>query len=273
MPIFTIRHETTYRYRRAVAFGEHRLMLRPRDGAGQRVLDYRLDVTPAPAELHEDRDRFGNAVTIARFDRGTAADELRFLAAVTVDQVTAPVPAIAAPRPAPAGEAAARGSLDDWAALFGGHESELALAVALTKAIDRGFRHVPRHEKGVQPPAETLARGSGTCRDFALLMIAALARHGIAARFVSGYLHLPDDPPDRVRGGNTHAWAQADVDGRTIDFDPSHGTIGNSGLLQVAVVERPADAVPLAGSWFGSAADAVAMGVSVKVRAGHAEAV
>jgi len=272
MPIFTIRHETIYRYRRAVAFGEHRMMLRPRSDEDQRVLDYRLDVKPSPAALHEDRDRFGNAVTIARFDRGTRAQELRFLATVTVDQATARIPVLAAPVPAPAAEIAARSSLDDWAALFRGHAGQLATAIAMTKAIDRGYRHIPRHEKGVQDPAETLALGCGTCRDFAVLMISALARHGIPARFVSGYLHLPNDPPDRMSGGNTHAWVQADVDGRTIDFDPSHGTIGNAGLIRVAVVDRPADAVPLAGSWFGSAADAVAMDVSVKVRAEHAEA-
>ncbi|MCW5714796.1 MAG: transglutaminase family protein [Bauldia sp.] len=272
MPIFTVRHETIYRYRRAVAFGEHRMMLRPRNDADLRVRDFRLEVTPAPAELREERDGYGNAVTIARFDRGTIADDLRFLATVTVDQAPAGVPAIATPVPTPAAETAARGSLEAWAALFGGSGSELATAIAMTKAIDRGYRHIPRHENGVQAPAETLALGCGTCRDFAVLMIGALAHHGIAARFVSGYLHLPDDPADRVRGGNTHAWVQADVDGRTVDFDPSHGTIGNAGLIRVAVVERPADAVPLSGSWFGSAADAVAMDVMVKVRAEHAEA-
>lgn len=272
MPIFTIRHETIYRYRRAVAFGEHRMMLRPRNDADQRILDFRLDVTPSPAMLHEDHDRFGNAVTVAHFDPGTRSEDLRFLATVTVDQATGRLPAPAAPVPTPEAEAAARDSLDEWATLFGGHGGQLATAIAMTKAIDRGYRHVPRHEKGVQAPAETLALGCGTCRDFAVLMISALARHGIAARFVSGYLHLPNDPPDRIRGGNTHAWVQADVDGRTIDFDPSHGTIGNAGLIRVAVVDRPADAVPLAGSWFGSAADAVAMDVSVKVRAEHAEA-
>lgn len=265
MPIFTVRHETIYRYRREVAFGEHRMMLRPRSDADQRVLAYRLDIAPAPADIREERDRFGNAVTIARFDGDAVAEELRFLATMTIDQAPTAIPPARARVPTVAAEAAARGSLEAWARLFDGHDGELAVAVAMTKAIDRSFRHVPRHEKGVQAPAETLALGHGTCRDFAVLMIAALARHGIGSRFVSGYLNLPKDPPERTRGGNTHAWVQADVDGRTIDFDPSHGTIGNAGLLRVAVVERPSDAIPLAGSWFGSAADAVGMDVAVKV--------
>jgi len=273
MPIFTVRHETTYRYRRAVAFGEHRMMLRPRSDGEQRILGFRLDVAPAAGEIHEEHDELGNAVTIAHFGRATIAETLRFTSHVTVDVTEPRLPASPAPvLPAPAEEGAARTSLDGWARLFAGQPTESAVAIAMTRAIDRGFRHVPRHEKGVQPPAETLALGSGTCRDFAALMMAALAHHGIATRFVSGYLHLPNDPPERTRGGNTHAWVQADVDGRTIDFDPSHGTIGNAGLVRVAVVERPADAVPLAGSWFGVAADSLAMEVSVKVRAEHAEA-
>ncbi|MGV8839772.1 MAG: transglutaminase family protein [Bauldia sp.] len=273
MPILTVRHETTYRYRRPVAFGEHRLMLRPRTDADQHVLDFRLDVTPAPIELSDGRDRFGNVVTAVRFDRAAIAETLRFTSFVTVEH--APPPVFAPPRPAlpaPAEEGAARTSLDLWARLFAGHGSELAVAVAMTRAIDRGFRHVPRHEKGVQMPAETLGFGSGTCRDFAVLLVDALAHHGIAARFVSGYLHLSDDPPERTRGGNTHAWVQAEVDGRTVDFDPSHGTIGSSGLVRVAVVESPSDAVPLAGTWFGEVADSLAMEVMVKVRAEQADA-
>ena len=39
MPLLTINHKTIYRYTRPVAFGEHRIMLRPRDGHDLRVLD------------------------------------------------------------------------------------------------------------------------------------------------------------------------------------------------------------------------------------------
>ncbi|MCC6734810.1 MAG: transglutaminase family protein [Bauldia sp.] len=273
MPIYTIRHETIYRYRRPVAFGEHRMMLRPRSDSDQRVLDFRLDVTPAPVDFREAHDGIGNTVTTARFDRAAVSDSLRFVSRVTVAQTPARLPAHTAPvLPTRAEESAARTSLEGWARLFAGHGSESAIAVAMNRAIDRGFRHAPRHEKGVQPPMETLALGSGTCRDFAVLMIAALARHGIRARFVSGYLYLPDDPPERTRGGNTHAWVEADVDGRRVDFDPSHGTAGNAGLIRVAVVARPADAAPLAGTWFGEAADSLAMEVSVKVREDHVAA-
>ena len=60
----------------------------------------------------------------------------------------------------------------------------------------RTFKHVSRHEKGIQPPVCTLNLGSGSCRDLAVFMIAALRARGIAARFVSGYLYLADDDDD-----------------------------------------------------------------------------
>ena len=60
MPVLTVEHVTTYRYRRAVGFGEHRMMFRPRDSADQRLLDWQLNITPRPAELRSVTDAFGN---------------------------------------------------------------------------------------------------------------------------------------------------------------------------------------------------------------------
>ena len=94
---------------------------------------------------------------------------------------------------------------------------------------------------------------SGSCRDLAVFMIAALRSLGIAARFVSGYLHLADDDDDdRLTGGNTHAWVQVYVPGPGwVDFDPSSGTVGNQNLVRVAVVHDPREAIPLQGTWIG----------------------
>ena len=67
MPSLTIRHVTTYRYRRPVAFGEHRMMLRPRDSHDQRVIEASLEISPEPRSLRFVQDAFGNHVGIARF--------------------------------------------------------------------------------------------------------------------------------------------------------------------------------------------------------------
>jgi transglutaminase-like putative cysteine protease len=64
----------------------------------------------------------------------------------------------------------------------------------------------------VQTPAQTLANNSGTCRDFAVLMIEAVRALGLAARFVSGYLYVPERG-GRVGRGATHAWLRVYLPG------------------------------------------------------------
>jgi transglutaminase-like putative cysteine protease len=129
-----------------------------------------------------------------------------------------------------------------------------------------------RHEKGIQLPVSTLALGSGSCRDLAVFMVPALRSRGIAARFVSGYLHLDDEVQYEdewpLMGGNTHAWVQAYIPGPGwVDFDPSAGAVANHNLIRVAVVRHPSYAIPLRGSLYGSASDHLGMQVAVRVRA------
>ena len=68
MPLLTIHHKTEYRYAHPVAFGEHRIMLRPRDGHDLRVLSGSLEIAPEPMSLRWIHDVFGNSVAIATFD-------------------------------------------------------------------------------------------------------------------------------------------------------------------------------------------------------------
>ena len=231
MPILAIRHVTTYRYRQPVAFGEHRMMLRPRDDGDQTVLELEIVITPEPIELAWSQDRFGNHVATARFEERAA--ELRFESTIRVDHAPAGFEATdieAFARRYPFACAADDGlapflvplsadpKLHRWVSGFlrgDGSADTADLLVGMTKTIKRTFRHVQRHEPGIQDPLQTLELGSGSCRDVALLMIAALRSLGIAARFVSGYLNVGSASidGDRITGGNTHAWVQAYVPG------------------------------------------------------------
>ena len=60
----------------------------------------------------------------------------------------------------------------------------LDVLTAMTTSIKAQIRYVARDEAGVQSPITTLERGSGSCRDFALLMMEAARSLGLAARFV-----------------------------------------------------------------------------------------
>jgi len=88
----------------------------------------------------------------------------------------------------------------------------------------------------------------------------------LASRFVSGYLNLADPDDEHITGGNTHAWVQAYIPGPGwVDFDPSSGIVGNQNLVRVAVVHEPHEAIPLSGTFIGTASDHLAMQVAVKV--------
>jgi len=287
MPILSITHVTTYHYHQPVAFGEHRMMLRPRDDDDQEVIHSEIEITPRPTQLAWTRDIFGNHVAIADF-AGRAA-ELRFVSNIRLRHATAgfratdiadfarTYPFAYAAEDWPALERFARPphphrELDRWSAAFFGKDGSAdtyKLLVDMTRTIRRTFEHAARHEKGIQTPVQTLHLGRGSCRDLAMLMIAVLRARGIAARFVSGYLHLPDDDDDGdVAGGNTHAWVQVYVPGPGwVDFDPSGGVVGNQNLIRVAVAHHPREAIPLQGTWFGAASDHLAMKVAVKVTA------
>ena len=102
------------------------------------------------------------------------------------------------------------------------------------------------------------------------MMMEAVRSLGMAARFVSGYLHVPvrahPGEAERQGGGNTHAWLQVYLPGAGwVDFDPTNGIVGSRGLIRVAVVRDPAMAIPLSGSWTGASADCLGMDVSVRV--------
>jgi transglutaminase-like putative cysteine protease len=291
MPILTIRHLTTYSYKQPVAFGEHRMMLRPRDDDDQKLIESGLEITPEPSELFWTRDGFGNHVAIARF--AGRASKLCFASTIRLVHEPAAFHAtdiahfartypFAYARADPPDLACfmtpltTHPKLARWATTFlrkDGHTETHNLLADMTDTINRTFKHSARHENGTQHSVQTLKVGGGSCRDLAVLMIAALRSLGIAARFVSGYLHLADDEGDKVTGGNTHAWVQVYVPGPGwIDFDPSSGRIGNQGLVRVAVVKEPRQAIPLQGTWLGSASDHIAMKVAVKVTGAPAAA-
>ena len=266
------------------------MMFRPRDSQDQRLLSHDLVITPAPAALFWSVDVFGNSVTRARF---TSRNEtLVFDSTLEVDHQEAPAMAVLLADHARMFPFAYDSEempdllrsmerqlpdpghvVDRWARQFlneAGPTQTVDLLTRLTKTISHRFTYKARHEPGIQDPRTTLRLETGTCRDYAMLMMEAVRSLGLAARFVSGYLHVParahPGEAERHGGGNTHAWMQVYLPGAGwVDFDPTNGIVGTRGLIRVAAVRDPATAVPLSGSWTGAAADCLGMTVSVRV--------
>jgi transglutaminase-like putative cysteine protease len=132
------------------------------------------------------------------------------------------------------------------------------------------FSYNARETEGTQAPGDTLRTKSGTCRDYAWLIIEGLRRLGFASRFVSGYLYdaaLDGGATGMIGSGATHAWVQVFLPGAGwVHYDPTNRITAGYDLIPVAIARHPAQAVPLAGSWFGKAEDYLGMSVKVAVR-------
>ena len=136
----------------------------------------------------------------------------------------------------------------------------------MTEAIRQDLAYVAREESGVQEPGKTLRVKSGSCRDFAVLMMEAVRSLGLAAHFVSGYLYVHQGR--RVGGGATHAWLRVYLPGACwVEYDPTNGIVGNHDLIRVAVARDPRQAVPVSGTWTGFPSDSLGMIVEVEVTA------
>ncbi|MCW6507958.1 transglutaminase family protein [Lichenifustis flavocetrariae] len=288
MTVLSVRHVTTYNYKRPVRFGDHRIMFRPRDSYDQRLISSDLVITPEPRRIRWLHDVFGNCVAIANFSG--EATQLLFDSSIVLDHTPLNAPDYSIEdyaRSYPFTYGAEEmpdlvrlierqfldpdHKVDKWVKRFlrSGRATDTGqLLMTMTYAIKEGFTYTHRHERGTQDPLTTLNTSKGTCRDFAVLMMEAVRSLGLAARFVSGYLHVPSDADEEhVGGGNTHAWCQVYLPGAGwVEFDPTNGIVGNRDLIRVAVARDPRQALPLSGTFYGASEDNLGMKVSVDVR-------
>ena len=289
MNLLHIRHITTYEYRSPVELGEHRLMARPRDSHDLRLLDTAMVIAPRARQVRWIHDVFGNSIAIASFD--TSAQRLTFTSDFHAEHYPADPQAIeiepyasSFPFSYSASDAEDLGRtkerhyadpthrLDDWARSLL-HKTDKANTLdtlsMMTSAIKSTFIYKARDAEGAQTPLETLERGSGSCRDFALFMMEAARSLGLAARFVSGYLYdaeKVESGEKMVGGGSTHAWLQIYLPGAGwVEYDPTNALIGGRNLIRVAVTRDPAQAAPLAGSFKGEKDAFASMSVKVEI--------
>jgi transglutaminase-like putative cysteine protease len=291
MPLVSIRHRTTYRYRNPVAFGEHRVMYRPLESFDQRIVAASLEVGPEPAMLRHVQEVSGATVAVVRFDE--RADRLSFESHVTLDHVpqtafelegaAAAIGVDAfAYDPEDAAELARAmvrqhvdtGEVEAWARRFVRPVGRTRLSTLLsdmTHGIRGELSYASRLQGAPQTPAETLTGRSGSCRDFAVLMAEAARSLGLAARFTSGYVYSGSPKAARTGGGHTHAWVRVYLPGcGWTDFDPTNGIVGGHDLVRVAEVINPRAALPLHGAWSGLKSDFLGMDVEVDVKVGEA---
>ncbi len=278
-----VQHRSRYVYPAPAALGPHTLRLRPANHARADIEHYRLAITGADGAALDHRvlwtlDAHGNHVARVTFARSVRTPVLEVVVEVAarltpvnpfdffIDDRTRTVPLVYPD--GLDGELAPFLRLDDPAydvgplatALF----DELPRAgdavdvvVACCQQLRARINYVIRDEAGTWTPEETVRHGRGSCRDSAVLLVAALRQRGLAARFVSGYLvQLADEGvlPDQPRGVDRdvvdlHAWAEVFLPGAGwLGLDATSGLLCGEGHLPLACTASPAAAAPLEGS-------------------------
>ena len=285
--LIEIKHVNTYRYTQAVEFTPHWLMLRPAESHGLQIQSERIIISPAH-DLRWKHDVFFNSVGLVHFSakadtlvinseyvvkqhtlnpfdfileiytnelpfdyRGDEAEDLKPYLVVQYPQDTASI----------------RNWLSPYLNAKGGGPT-LQVLLSINEAIATKYHYARRDEPGIQTPAQTIELGTGTCRDFALLMM-EIARHlGLAARYVSGYLCGHGDETLEIASDATHAWCEIYLPGAGWKgFDPTNGTLAASYHVRVAATRNPAQATPIRGNYIGDASlfKGLEVGVSTKI--------
>ncbi|HSM41717.1 MAG TPA: transglutaminase family protein [Afifellaceae bacterium] len=278
-------HTTIYRYRHEVFLGPHKLILRPRETRDLRLISHVLSVTPE-ATVTWGQDIAGNAIATAIFASRT--DRLVIESRARLD-LTAPVWPVF-PISASAIEYPFLHSEDEWTDLgaltaqqyedsegrfaqwvegfvYGRPTDTLSLLKDISNGVSARISYQSRETEGTQSPNETLLRGWGSCRDFAVMLAEAARVLGLGARIVSGYLYDPEnDMIGSVGSGSTHAWTEIYVPGAGwITFDPTNRSVGSNNLIPLAVARDIRQVVPVAGSFIGKTDSLADMAVEVSV--------
>jgi len=266
-----LRHQSRYRYDRPVALGPHEIRLRPVPDCRAPVTHYALDLRPERHSMHWYGDAAGNPVARVLFPGRTPVLEIDVLLSVDLspgnpfDFLVDPeaerfpfeYPESARHDLAPFLDSAENGGrLAQWlnalAAEEKPHESATVdLLIRINRRLQREIAYITRHEHGVQTVEETLAQGSGSCRDSSWLLVQILRRLGIAARFVSGYLIQLAGAPDGPKTDNAdlHAWAEAYLPGAGwIGLDPTSGLLASESHIPLARASLPTLAAPVTGT-------------------------
>jgi transglutaminase-like putative cysteine protease len=284
---YRVLHETVYRYTSAIGSSRQIAHLAPRGTSWQKVLWHRLDIKPAPVEKSDGVDYFGNPYARLVVDEPHEELIVRAESEVVVAP-HAPAPGAESPRweSALAKPGVWTGlnldveqfrvaspavpllpSTREYAALsFTAERPWLAAMLELTQRIREEFEYDTEATTVSTSVAEVLELKRGVCQDFAHLMLSSLRSLGLPARYVSGYVLNRRKAAKEANAGAdaSHAWvASYCAPHGWVAFDPTNGKIADTEFVTLGWGREYHDVSPLRGVVRGSAAQQLAVAVSV----------
>lgn len=274
---YKVSHRTTYSYDEDVSDSLGIAYLVPRDLPWQRVASYDLDLDPATPECTEDTDYYGNTATY--FQVTTPHRVLQITATSEVEVQTPEHDEAALAVPWEAARPVERDDVPDaWRA------QDLALPSSLADQTVEAHAYAAQSLAPGRPVGEAVTdlmhrihadfaydktattvtttvddifdKHAGVCQDFAHLTLACLRSHGLAVRYVSGYLATTPPPgKERIVGADaTHAWAAVWIpNGGWLAVDPTNDQWVNDRYVTVAWGRDYGDVPPVKGVIFTEA--------------------
>ncbi len=271
-------HKTRYRYDRPVTLLPHVVRLRPAPHCRTPILGYSLKVSPEKHFLNWQQDPYGNHQARLVFlepaqELTVEVDLLAELAVVNpfdffLEESAEHFPIQYEPALArelapylerlPPGAAFERLVGETRKRHIGAKRRTIDVLVDINCDLQNRLRYDIRMEPGVFSPDEALARGHGSCRDFAWLGVQLYRHLGFAARFVSGYsIQLVADVA-ALNGqsgvsadcSDLHAWAEVYLPGGGwVGLDATSGLLAGEGHIPLACTADPSNAAPITGAF------------------------
>jgi len=264
---YSVVHTTEYRYSSEVSDQHNAIRVRPANGGGQELEGFDVTIDPG-ARLYEHTDYFGTEVI--QFAISGRHDHLSIRAEARV-RVSAPETP-----PDPDWEQLTTDAYAEEGAEYLGPLDPPANPERITELVAEARGGTPlqmltticnlipdrfEYRAGVTYVGSTvndlLAGGAGVCQDFVHLALTMMRREGIACRYVSGYLYVPNGADGASAEVNTHAWLEAllpDADGkpRWIGADPTNRTLTGTSYVKIGHGRAYSDVPPIRGVYRGA---------------------
>lgn len=279
-----VRHATHYHYDTPVERSAHRLHLCPANDWKQRVLEYRLVITPE-VPLIEFEDVFGN--WSARFEIVEPYTELSIVAESIVEQsdvdpfaftrlTTRPrFPVSWMPwertmlnpylTPMELPETQLVEILDYAQSFVAGNNNDLMETLfAINLTLFREYKYLPGTTNLETTPYEVFVNKRGVCQDLANLFICMARLLNVPARYVCGYVYTGNTGDARAQSDASHAWVQLFIPNVGWKaFDPTNGVLPNTDHVRVAVGRHYRDTAPTSGTLYSVANEQLTLDVEV----------
>lgn len=265
--ILSVEHTLHYSYSNPVSLTPHTIYLTPKASPNQEITSFQLEIEPAPNILYKNIDVEGNAQSVAFFNIPTNRLSFRAKLEMISNEVNPfhfiyfPFGAETLPFKYPEKESAllqpyltdegVTTLIDQFARQIAAEANwkTTDFLTRISKYIRYNFFYEKRLEGAANSPETTLISRKGTCRDYAVLMIAACKALGLAARFVSGYCYGSE-----LQAHELHAWVEVYLPGAGWrGFDPTEGRIVDFHYIALASSAQAELINPIRGGFRGNA--------------------